>query len=99
MEMTDLKTEKSLLDDMLSKENLNRAYQQVVRNKGVEGVDSMKYTELKDYLKEHGDEIKEQIWSWKYKPSPVRSVEISKESGEARYIEFYANADTEMKSY
>ena len=52
MEMTDMKTEKSLLDDMLSKENLNRAYQQVVRNKGAEGVDGMKYTGLKDYLKE-----------------------------------------------
>ena len=45
---TDMKTEKSLLDDMLSEENLSRAYQQVVRNKGAEGVDGMKYTELKD---------------------------------------------------
>ncbi len=66
MEMTDMKTEKSLLDDMLSEENLSPAYQQVVRNKGAEGVDGMKYTELKDYLKEHGDEIKEQIRSRKY---------------------------------
>ena len=74
MEMTDMKTEKSLLDDMLSEENLSRAYQQVVRNKGAEGVDGMKYTELKDYLKEHGDEIKEQIRSRKYKPSPVRRL-------------------------
>ena len=80
MEMTDMKTEKSLLDDMLSKENLNRAYQQVVRNKGAEGVDGMKYTELKDYLKEHGDEIKEQIRNRKYKPSPVRRVEIPKKA-------------------
>ena len=48
MEMADMKTEKSLLDDMLSEENLSRAYQQVVRNKGAEGVDGMKYTELKD---------------------------------------------------
>ena len=48
MEMTDMKTEKSLLDDMLSEENLSRAYQQVVRNKGAEGGDGMKYTEPKD---------------------------------------------------
>lgn len=86
MEMTDMKTEKSLLDDMLSEENLSRAYQQVVRNKGAEGVDGMKYTELKDYLKEHGDEIKEQIRSRKYKPSPVRRVEIPKESGGTRCL-------------
>lgn len=81
-----MKTEKSLLDDMLSEENLSRAYQQVVRNKGAEGVDGMKYTELKDYLKEHGDEIKEQIRSRKYKPSPVRRVEIPKESGGTRCL-------------
>ena len=85
-EMTDMKTEKSLLDDMLSEENLSRAYQQVVRNKGAEGVDGMEYTELKDYLKEHGDEIKEQIRSRKYKPSPVRRVEIPKESGGTRCL-------------
>ncbi len=30
---------------------------QVVKNKGAEGVDGMKSTELKDYLKEHGEEI------------------------------------------
>ena len=86
MEMTDMKTEKSLLDDMLSEENLSRAYQQVVRNKGAEGVDGMKYTELKDYLKEHGDEIKEQIRSRKYKPSPVRRVEIPKADGSKRKL-------------
>ena len=39
---------------MLSNENLNKAFLQVVKNKGVEGVDGMKYMELKDYLKEHG---------------------------------------------
>ena len=43
MEMTDMKTEKSLLDDMLSEENLSRAYQQVVRNKGAEGVDGVDF--------------------------------------------------------
>ena len=37
----------SLMEQILSSDNLNRAYLQVVRNKGAEGVDGMKYTELK----------------------------------------------------
>ena len=40
----------SLMEQILSNDNLNRAYLQVVRNKGAEGVDGMKYTELKEYL-------------------------------------------------
>ena len=38
----------SLMEQILSSDNLNRAYLQVVRNKGAEGVDGMKYTELKE---------------------------------------------------
>ena len=34
----------SLMEQILSSDNLNRAYLQVVRNKGAEGVDGMKYT-------------------------------------------------------
>ena len=79
-------TDRSLLEDMLSDENLNKAYLQVVRNKGAEGVDGMKYTELKDYLKEHGEEIKEQIRTRKYKPKPVKRVEIPKDNGGVRNL-------------
>ena len=45
----------SLMEQILSNDNLNRAYLQVVRNKGAEGVDGMKYTELKEYLAKNGD--------------------------------------------
>ena len=38
----------SLMEQILSNENLNQAYLQVVRNKGEEGADGMKYTELKE---------------------------------------------------
>ena len=58
MEVTNMTTDRSLLEDMLSDENLNKAYLQVVKNKEAEGVNGMKYTELKDYLKEHGIKIK-----------------------------------------
>ena len=66
----------SLMEQILSNDNLNRAYLQVVRNKGAEGVDGMKYTELKEYLAKNGEIIKEQLRTRKYKPQPVRRVEI-----------------------
>ncbi len=50
----------SLMEQILSSDNLNRAYLQVVRNKGAEGVDGMKYTELKEHLEKNGESIKEQ---------------------------------------
>lgn len=73
-----MKTDK-LLEQILSDENLNRAYLQVKRNKGAEGVDGMRVNELSEYLKENGEVIKEQIRGRKYKPKPVRRVEIPKE--------------------
>ena len=48
----------SLMEQILSNDNLNRAYLQVVRNKGAEGVDGMKYTELKEHLAKNGEIIK-----------------------------------------
>ena len=76
----------NLMERILSRENLNRAYLQVVRNKGAEGVDGMKYTELKDYLKENGENIREQLRTRKYKPQPVRRVEIPKSDGGVRKL-------------
>lgn len=81
-----MEIDRSLLEDMLNDGNLNKAYLQVVRNKGAEGVDGMKYTELKDYLIEHGEVIKELIRTRKYKPQPVKRVEIPKENGKVRKL-------------
>ena len=68
-----------LLDLILSRENLNKAYLQVFRNKGAAGIDGVTVEELKDYLKEHKDEILWKIRNRKYKPQPVRRVQIPKE--------------------
>ena len=40
----------SLMEQILSGDNLNKTYLQVVRNKGAEGVDGMKYTELQEQV-------------------------------------------------
>ena len=76
----------NLMEQILDKANLNTAYLQVVRNKGASGVDGMEYTELKDYLSENGETIKEQLRTRKYKPQPVRRVEIPKSDGGIRKL-------------
>ena len=76
----------SLMEQILSSDNHNRAYLQVVRNKGAEGVDGMKYTELKEHLAKNGEIIKEQLRTRKYKPQPVRRVEIPKPDGGVRNL-------------
>ena len=66
------------MEQILSKDNLNAAYLQVVRNKGAAGIDGMTVGELGAYLSENGENIREQLRTRKYKPQPVRRVEIPK---------------------
>ena len=76
----------SLMEQILSKENLKAAYLQVVRNKGAAGVDGMTVEELGEYLLENGENIKEQLRRKKYRPQPVRRVEIPKPEGGVRKL-------------
>lgn len=76
--ITDLQTT-GLLEQILQKENLNRAFKKVKSNKGSAGVDGMDVEGLLTYLKKHGGELNQQILKGKYKPNPVRRVEIPKE--------------------
>ena len=69
-----------MLEHILSPINLNSAYQQVRRNKGAGGVDRMEVESLKDYLVSHKDELITSILRGKYRPNPVRRVEIPKEN-------------------
>ena len=75
-----------LLEKILDDKNLYNAYKQVYKNKGASGVDGVTVEELGVYLFQHREEIKEQIRNLKYKPSPVRRVEIPKENGKKRKL-------------
>lgn len=81
-----MKTDNTLLEEMLSDKNIMEAYKQVKRNKGAPGVDGMTVSELKGYLDENLEIIREQIRSRKYKPSPVKRVEIPKDNGGVRKL-------------
>lgn len=73
--------ENELLEQILSPTSLNRAYKKVRSNKGKGGVDKMEVDSLKDYLVENKDELLQSIRDGKYRPNPVRRVEIPKEKG------------------
>jgi group II intron reverse transcriptase/maturase len=69
----------NLMELILRKDNLNKAYKKVKSNKGTGGIDGMQMDELLPYLKENQDELIQKIKLGKYKPNPVRRVEIPKE--------------------
>ena len=75
-----------LLDKILNQENLNKAYKKVVSNKGVAGVDGVTVDEVAEYIKEHKEEIISKIKERKYKPQPVKRVQIPKENGKMRNL-------------
>ena len=75
-----------VIERVLSKDNLNEAYKQVIRNKGASGIDEMTCEEVKDYLKVNGDKLINQILNREYQPLPVRRVEIPKPNGGIRKL-------------
>ena len=72
-----------LLEKILEKGNLNRAYKRVKANKGAPGIDGRTVGETLTYLKKenHNHELVETIQRGKYRPTPVRRVEIPKPDG------------------
>ena len=76
----------NLLEAILYRDNLNRAYNRVKANKGAPGVDGVTVEEALPWLKEHGKEMTEAIRSGKYKPTAVRRKEIPKPDGGVRKL-------------
>ena len=73
-----------LIEVILSKENLNRAYKKVVANKGASGVDGVTVEELGDYIRENREKIVTSLRNRTYIPKPVRRVYIPKDNGKKR---------------
>lgn len=76
--ITDFQTD-NLLEKILHRDNMNKAYKKVKSNKGAGGVDGMNVDELLTYLRENQMQLIQQIKDGKYHPNPVRRVEIPKE--------------------
>lgn len=76
----------NLMEHLCSKENLDSAYKRVYANKGAPGVDNMTVYQLKDWLTQNREKLKEQLINGNYKPQPVRKVEIPKPNGGMRQL-------------
>lgn len=66
---------------VVERENMRQALLRVERNKGTAGVDKMQVEDLRAFLKEHWPRLKEELLCGRYKPQPVRRVEIPKPGG------------------
>ena len=73
-----------LLEDILDDDNIAKAIKVVKSRKGASGIDHMSVDELDDYFKDNLSNIKDLIRKRKYKPLPVKRVEIPKPDGSKR---------------
>ena len=69
------------LEEICEISNLARAFELVKENKGAPGVDGITIKEYEANLLENIQQLRESIMSWKYKPTPVKRVEIPKPDG------------------
>lgn len=76
----------NLMEEVVHKQNMTEALHRVLRNKGAAGVDRMEVQDLKPYIREHWQRIKEELLAGTYKPQPVRRVEIPKPDGGIRLL-------------
>ena len=79
-------TKNELIEKILHRDNLNEAFKRVKSNKGSAGIDGITTEELLEHLKENKDKILGQIRARKYKPKPVKRVQIPKSNGKKRNL-------------
>ena len=75
-----------LLEVILNPDNLNQAYEAVVRNNGCAGVDDMSCEQLLAWLRCHKDELIRSLLYGSYRPNPVLRVDIPKDNGKMRQL-------------
>lgn len=75
-----------MIEQVLSRGNLTRAYRQVVSNKGSAGVDGMSAKELYAYLTKNRERIESELRQGRYLSQPILGVEIPKSNGKTRLL-------------
>jgi RNA-directed DNA polymerase len=73
-----------LLERILSRENMLKAWKRVKANKGAPGIDNMSVEDFPEYARNKWDSIRESLLAGTYQPLPVRRVEIPKATGGTR---------------
>jgi len=76
----------ALMERVAAHANLLAAAKRVKQNKGSAGVDGMSVDVIDDWLTSHGESLRQQLLSGRYRPSPVRRVSIPKKDGGMREL-------------
>lgn len=76
--------ESLLMEQVLEKENLNRAWKRVRANKGGPGMDNMTVGEFPEFARGHIGWIMEKLRDGRYRPAPVLRKWIAKPDGRQR---------------
>lgn len=77
---------KDLMEAAVERSNMIKALVQVEKNKGAAGVDGLPVEELRSHFAKHWWQLKQRLLAGKYRPSPVRRVEIPKPDGGTREL-------------
>jgi len=73
-----------LLERILSRQNMQHAWKRVKANRGAAGVDAMTTGEFPEFARDHWPEIRSALREGRYRPQPVRRVDIPKATGGTR---------------
>ncbi len=74
------------VEGVVKRENMLSAWKQVKANKGAPGIDGISIEEFPKYAHGNWEGIKQSRLEGKYHPSPVKRVEIPKDSGGTREL-------------
>jgi RNA-directed DNA polymerase len=78
--------QEDLLQQILLRENIVKAWKHVKANKGSAGIDGLTIEQTTEYLKTHWSNIREELLSGQYQPQAVRRVEIPKPGSGTREL-------------
>ena len=67
-----------LMEEIVDRENMQKALKRVMRNKGKPGFDGMTVIELGTHIEIHWEQIKQEILQGTFKPKPVKRTYIDK---------------------
>lgn len=70
-----------LLEEICEIRNLREAFKLVKSNKGAPGIDGITIATYEENLEQELLQLKQEVLSWTYKPTPVKRVEIPKPNG------------------
>ena len=73
--------QRDLFEEICALETLRRAFKAVKRNKGAAGIDGISIERYEEDLEINLSQLRQEVRTWTFRPTPVRRVEIPKPGG------------------